>query len=492
MGRRLPDVLAAYRDVLARGDREEMQARCLGDRFFLLAVALNRRDARRQWILDRCDEVQKAPDGRLDLWARFHFKSSIITLAGVIQEILKNRELTVCILSHDRPTAKAFLKQIKREFEENSFLQELFPDVLWTDPRREAPQWSENEGLKLKRRSNPKEATLEAWGLVDSLPVAKHYGLRVYDDVVTRESVTSPAMIAKTTEAWEHSLALTTEGGRQWHVGTRYHFADTYFEIVRRGAVVPRVYPAEVGGKAVLLDPAELETIRRDMGPYTYASQFMLDPKSGDSIGFQPEWLRYYHGNVRGNTYVICDPANSKRKGSDFTVFAVLEACEDENLYLRDMIRDRLNLQERVEMAVMLHKQWKPLRFGWEEYGVMADIDALTMHQGAIGYRFPLTKLAGPLSKEERITRMVPVCARGGFWLPERLPRQCKYSGRLEDLVAVFRDEEFLGWPYTAHDDMLDALSRILDPEMGLVFPKSADSRRRQPQYATTAASNLY
>ncbi|MEO1330834.1 MAG: hypothetical protein AAFW46_14355, partial [Pseudomonadota bacterium] len=160
----------------------------LTDLFFLGVYVLNRPDANNGWVFARAREVQAAPNGYLDLWARGHYKSSIITNWLTIQDILNDPEMTFGFFSHTRPIAKAFLRQIKQEFERNEWLRELFPDILWDNPRAQAPKWSEDEGIIVKRRGNPKESTVEAWGLVDGQPTSKHFSLLHYDDVVTRES----------------------------------------------------------------------------------------------------------------------------------------------------------------------------------------------------------------------------------------------------------------------------------------------------------------
>ena len=60
-----------------------------------------------------------------------------------------------------------------------------------------------------------------------------------------------------------------------------------------------------------------------------------LDPIQDSKVGFKLGWLRTYHGDATGNVYVIVDPANEKRKKSDYTSIWVLVASADRNWYVR-------------------------------------------------------------------------------------------------------------------------------------------------------------
>ena len=179
--------------------------------------------------------------------------STIITFAGIIQEIFRDPEITVGIFSHTKKISRDFLSQIKREFESNQDLIRIYSDILWTNPSREAPQWSIDGGLIVKRQSNPKEATVEGHGLVDGMPTGSHFRLLVYDDVVTLESIGTPDQVRKTTAAWELSDNLGARDPntgliRKWHIGTRYSFADTYQEIIDKGVLKLRIHPATDNG----------------------------------------------------------------------------------------------------------------------------------------------------------------------------------------------------------------------------------------------------
>lgn len=447
------------------------------DLFFLLWFLCARKDMFKPWVLERCREVQKSPNGHLDLWAREHYKSTIITFGLTLQTILNDPEITIGIFSHTRPIAKGFLRQIKRELEANHLLIKLFPEVLYERPAKEAQKWSEDEGIVVKRKGNPKESTVEAWGLVDGQPIGKHYRVRIYDDVVTPASVTTPDMINKTTEAWELSSNLGVEGGIARYIGTRYHFNDTYRLMMQRGVVAPRIHPATRDGSAtgepVLMSKEELAKRRREQGSFVFASQMLLNPIADEAQGFKRDWI-VWHKDAQGggmNKYILVDPASEKKKGSDFTAMWVIGLGPDENYYVLDVVRDRMNLTERADILFRLHKKHKPLRVGYEKYGMMADIEHIRYRMARESYHFDIVELGGQQPKNDRIRRLIPLFENRRIFLPESR-YYTGYDGRTQDLIEVFLSEEYEAFPVGIHDDMLDAMARILEEDLGCVFPQ--------------------
>ncbi|RUV65217.1 MAG: hypothetical protein E5X35_11540 [Mesorhizobium sp.] len=471
---------------------------CRNDLFYLLTVGCKRKDINRDWLFDRCREVERNPNGNLDLWAREHYKSTLITFGLSLQDILAShgedpekryggREVTIGILSFNRPTAKAFLRQIKFEAENNEDLKALFPDVMWGNPKFDAPKWSEDDGLIFIRKTNPKEATVEAHGLVDGQPTGKHYFIRVYDDVVTRESVGTPDMILKTTAAWELSDNLGTDGGWVRTIGTRYHLFDTYAVMVERG-IPARTHPCTSDGsedfsKAVLLSSTALSDKRRIQGPYTFGAQMLLNPTADRQQGFREEWLKYWPATRAHNlnVYILVDPASKKKKTSDYTTMLVIGLGGDGNFYVLDMVRDRLNLTERQKTLFRLHRQWRPRGVGYEEYGLQADIEHHKTVMDTDNYRFEIIPLGGSMAKEDRIKRLVPKFESGQFYLPESLIKT-DYEGKAVNLVRTFVQDEYMAFPVCAHDDMLDCAARILDEDFPTSFPMP-DEEAEMPKW---------
>lgn len=430
-----------------------------------------------QFIFDRCREFEANPDGHLDLWAREFYKSTVITYGYTIQSILKNPEITIGIFSHTRPIAKAFLLQIMRELESNKILHAAFPDVLWGERVNLAPKWNEDDGIIVKRNSNPKESTVEAWGLVDGQPISKHYQILIYDDIVVKDSVSTPEMIEKTKTALENSYNLgVTPGGIRRFIGTRWHFNDAYKMIIDRKTAKLRVYPGTHDGteegEPIFWNEEVLRLKRQDMGPYTFAANVLLNPKADAMQGFKREWLRHYDSIQKGklNWYLVCDSASSKKRGSDFTAMWAVGLGVDKNYYCIPEVRDRLNLKERGDRLFKLHRDYKPKQVRYEKYGLMSDTEHYQSRMEHENYRFNITEVGGQTSKSDRIKRLLPLFEAGRIWMPkskfvtdwQRVP---------VDLVQAFIEEEYMAFPVGLHEDLLDALARICEPDLSLIWP---------------------
>lgn len=498
--------LHAYKQILRhaseKGDAAYMEARRrLGatDLFYLLVFILNRADLMRPWLFERCREVQREPDGRIDLWAREHYKSTIITFGLTIFDIINDPELTFGIFSFTKNIARDFLKQIKIELEQNQELHKLWPEVFYAEPAKESDRWSVDGGICVKRNQNPKEATVEGHGLVDGMPTGRHFKRLIYDDVVTLDGVNTPALIEKTTTAFQMSDNLGSEGDRRRIIGTRYHLFDTYAAMIEDGIAIPRIHAATHDGKAtgnpVLLQQETLDRKRQTQGVYVFSSQMLLNPIADASMGFKAEWMEKADTDPKAAMQslwrmIIVDPAGGKqRKNNDYTTMFVIGYGADEKYRVLDIRRDRMSLTQRCDTLMELHQQWKPGLVAYEEYGMQADIEHIKFVQKQKLYEFEIVTLGGQMRKELRILRLVPLfengyksVAEGGDGISKSriiFPTTCNrkdYTGMMRDLVNDFIEQEYVAFPVLKHDDMLDCLSRLVDLEQrGLIQKPSVN-----------------
>lgn len=501
------------------------------DRYYLLVVLLKRVDfldhgsKGSQWLFERCREVEREPDNCLDLWSREHYKSSIITFGGIIQEVLRDSEVTVGIFSFNKREAKKPLSQIKRELEENRELQALYPHILWQDPKKQAPMWALDTGIIVRRRTNPKNATVEAHGLVEGMPTGSHFLLRVYDDVVTKESVSNTEMIKKVTEARELSDNLGAKlGGREWNIGTRYHFADTYGVYLDRNVFKARIYAAtsngQLDGTPVFLTEQEWADKKKKQ-PSQVPAQMLQNPRAGKDQLFKAKWLSAYWTRPRTlNIYIVVDPSkgSAPSRRTDRTAMAVVGVDAGLNKYLLDGFRHRMRLDERWQCLKRLHRKWSKMpgvlsvSVGYEQYGMVTDIEHFESRMRLEKYHFPIKELNWTRdhneSKTDRIQRLVPDVMDGSFFLPAvarvepnkthywayqekedrivyaelqgkpevwaKMKQQDQEYRNASSIVRLDEEEnpydmttcaieELLFAPFGLHDDLVDVLSRIYD-----------------------------
>ena len=468
------------------------------------------------WIFNRCREVQEDPDFHIDIWAREHFKSTIITLLKTVQDILRDPEIAICIFSYNQKIASKFVSQIKNALE-NKRLRQLFPDIIPEDTGSGKYTYIDDEGsrrsqkfswssvaLTVKRKTGRKEPTVSGYGLVTGQPTGMHFDMLIYDDVVTPDSVRTSEQNRYTTE--QFTMSLNTGSGENVRVriiGTRYSLYDTYFHImnpkyasegVMGGSKYSlRCYPCRtMSGDPVLYTSEYLETKRSVMVSFVYDSQMMCDPQFSSDIGFNEDWIaercnadEIYSDRDSYNFYIIVDPANTKNNKSDFTAMAVVAVNGDGRYYIPDIVRDKMSLSERISSLMSLVNRWttsngRPEVF-YEQSGLSSDMEVIrgmmeakrywfTIHSMGTKPRVTLDPRAGSGAgslKVNRILALEPLFRGYRIVLADSCVK-VNWNGREEDMMASFVMDEYMKFPISNdHDDMLDALSRIADAETG-------------------------
>lgn len=348
----------------------------LSDLWFVLNFVMKIPNSNHPFVVRACREVEDGPqDFTLDIWAREHFKSTIITIGETVQWALKNPDSATGIFSYARPEAKKFLGALKSLFQTETMLHACFPDVVWGNCEREAPTWSLDDGLILKRNTNRPEATIAAFGLVEGMPTGRHFERRIYDDIVTEDMADSIDILEKIKNKFDSSQNVGKEGGHHRVIGTYYHHNDplVYIRNKRTPEGIPayhyRFKPATDDGTAtgrpVMLSQSRLDMLRLTR---TFNCQQLLDPSPVADRCLNADFLKKIPKvEIPKNLYrlLLVDQAGDmdSGKGKDADSWAVgvigIERKADDigqsNIYIENLWISPANESEAIETIVRMY-----------------------------------------------------------------------------------------------------------------------------------------
>lgn len=258
------------------------------DLWFFVYFVMKHSLANHPFVVEACKEIEDEKGDSLEVWARDHLKTSIISIARQAQKVLQDPERRIGLFSASRPLAIKIQNAIKNLFE-SPFLISCFPDILWRDASKEAPKWTESPegGLIVKRQGIYKEPTISSWGLVEGMPTGDHYTDLVFDDIVTQDFQT-PEIMQKVCDNFDMAENIGTRNRQLTVIGTFYKHDDPLNYIKNKVDVesgVPlfkmRKKPATVdgtfNGKSVFLPERSLK-IKRSGNVYFFMCQQLLDP----------------------------------------------------------------------------------------------------------------------------------------------------------------------------------------------------------------------
>jgi len=447
------------------------------DLFFFLYFIMDIRPVNHPWLVPKIYEIQDDYNDTLHLWSREHYKSTILTFGFPLWKIVNDPEITIGIFSNTIGLAKDFLRRIKLhcESEEGKRLYAVWPDIFWEKPKTQSPKWSEDDGLLFKRRKTFREMTIEPCGITDGLPTGPHYKLRIYDDIVTEQSVTTAEQINKTKKGFasSHNLCVT-DGGEMLAIGTRYDFNDEYSDMIKSGIYKLRFYPGDTEPR--MWTNEQLEKKRALMGSYVFSCQISLKPVSEDQQKFDVKDIKWEPrpDPEQFNSYILVDPAgDGKKDHSSYTVMWAIGVDSFGNFHVLDIIRDRLNSEEKwMKLRELVVKCSHLQQIGYEKYSMQADINYIERRKiDTKTYFMTPTPLGGRTNKHDRIKLLIPGFQRGEWYFPKEYWYK-DVQGKNRDLVKEFLTDEYIHFPNITYKDMLDCLARIHDQDINIIKPK--------------------
>lgn len=432
------------------------------------------------------DELQRVMDGEtknlIVMMPPGSAKSSYASVIAAAYFIGRNPQLSIITASHTLGLAEKFGRRTR------NLLQS--PEVcrLWqtriSDDNASAGRWATTDGGEFLAAG------------VGGAITGSRADLAIIDDPVkSREEADSELIREKTWDWFRDDLRTRLKpGGRVVLVLTRWHEDDLAGRLLEREPGKWRVLklPMEAGRNDPL-GRAEGERLWQEWftdemvevakaDPRGWSSLYQQEPRAKEGAEFKRSWLLRWGIRPKGlNHLILVDPSSGRegekrtRRGNDFTSMWVVGLGADRNAYVIDLVRDRLQLHERVDMLFELHRKYRPLAVRYEQYGMQADIQAIRMEMERRQYRFRLVEVGGQVSKEARIRRLIPWFEAGRIWLPPEGYIKRVTAGVERDTVQQFVDEEYASFPLGTHDDAFDALARLDEPDMTLPWPSEQE-----------------
>lgn len=345
----------------------------------------------------------------------------------------------------------------------------VFPESALSPDSQAAGRWDTSEG-----------GEYYATG-VGGTVTGRRADIAIIDDPIkSREEADSQGIRDKQWNWYKDDLRTRLKpGARQVFIMTRWHEDDLLGRVLEEAkSSNQRIkiikIPMEAGVNDPLgrqpgemlwpewFTPEMVEIAKRDAR--TWTSLYQQEPRPIGGGDFKREWFQFYVRQPQtGSRVIIVDPASGKRRDrGDYTSMWVVGRGADNNYYVVDGIRDRLNLVERTDAVIELVRKWRPSCTFYEEYGLQADIEHIRYVQEERQFRFRVKAVGGAMPKTDRIKRLISPLQTGTLWLPESLPKQCA-DGHVRDVIKELIDE-LLAFPVAVHDDASDCLARIMDP----------------------------
>ena len=341
-----------------------------------------------------------AKDNQLVLLPRDHQKSQMVAYR-VAHHITKHPETTVLYVSATADLAEKQLKAIK-DILTSDIYRFYWPDMV-NENENKRERWSMDEisvDHPKRKQEGVRDVTVKAAGLTANL-TGLHCQIAVLDDVVVPGNAYTETGRDQVKATYSQMASIQTTGAKEWVVGTRYHPADLYKDLMEmtenyydpdtQEDIEQHVYEVfervvetngeflwprqrRKDGKAFGFDEKELARKKAKYLDVTqFYAQYYNNPNAVETQYIDTSKFQYfdrdkvtqvsgvfYLGDKMLNVYAGIDFAYTVSNFSDYTAIVVVGVDEDGMIYVLDIDRFRTNkISVMYERVIAAYRKWK-------------------------------------------------------------------------------------------------------------------------------------
>lgn len=279
---------------------------------------------------------------------------------------------------------------------------------------------------------------IDYWTLTDPSIIGRgrKYGVFVLDEA---------AMARHLETAWTEAIrpTLTDYKGDAWFLSTPkgHNYFKTLFD---KGSDETEPEWSSFQMPTTMnpfIDPEEVAAAGRGIPSLAFKQEYLAEFVDSFGARIKREWMRY--GECPAGLPVVLgvDLAISTKTEADYTAVVALSRDELGTIYVRDVVRERLEFAGVIRLIGKMAEKWKPTAIHIEQVQYQAAVIQELMRNTTLPVR-------GIKPDKDKVTRFSPLEARyehGQIYHCPGLPG--------------FWEDELMSFPVGLHDDCVDAMA---------------------------------
>lgn len=209
------------------------------------------------------------------------------------------------------------------------------------------------------------------------------------------------------------------------------------------------------------LEKKRAEMALEGEGDVSFYQEYFNEPVPKELQVFRKDMFRYFNDFQLQNeilkkpcrTYMMIDPAISKKNRADFTAMVCVVVDSFNRIYVAEIMRARMNPLEIFQGLVAMYERWRPFKVGIEsvvyQKALVFYIEEKKRESESLIRQMQIQELRTDTDKVRRIGQMQNRYALGTVFHREN------------DAMTKMMESELIRFPKGANDDIIDALSNI-------------------------------